>query len=56
MIEVTLKGHRNGVGKHYATVSRLDLFNGEDQTERSYQFYSSTKMEVDKSYILQLIP
>ena len=56
MIEVTFKGHRNGVGRHYVTLSRIDLLNGEDRSERSYSFFSSAKMEVDKSYILQIIP
>ena len=75
MIEITFKGHRNGPGKHYVTVSRqsiafliskevvsftilsvrIDLLDGETQAERTYMFLSSTKMEIDKSYVLQLV-
>ena len=75
MIEITFKGHRNGPGKHYVTLSRqstvfsirkvvlsltilserIDLLDGETQAERTYMFLSSTKMEIDKSYVLQLV-
>lgn len=55
-IEVTFKGHRNGIGRHYVTVSRIDLLNGEDRNEHSYSFFSTAQMEVGKSYILQIIP
>ena len=75
MIEITFKGHRNGPGKHYVTLSRqsivsfittedlsctlyvnrVDLLDGETQAERTYMFLSSTKMEIDKSYVLQLV-
>ena len=36
-------------------MNRIDLLDGETQAERTYMFLSSTKMEIDKSYVLQLV-
>ena len=55
LLEVTLKGERLGIGKHYVTISRVDLFDGEAQVERSFGWFSTAKMEVGQPYVLQII-
>ena len=52
MIEITFKSS-NIIGREYVTVDRLDLKDGEQQTETSFWFLASDKMEVGKTYILQ---
>ena len=51
-IEITFKSS-NLIGREYVTVDRLDLKDGEQQTETSFWFLASDKMEVGKTYILQ---
>ena len=53
-IEITFKS-RNLVGKEYVTVDRLDLKDGEQQTETSFWFLANDKMEVGKTYVLQQV-
>ena len=53
-IEITFQS-RNLVGREYVTVDRLDLKDGEKQTETSYWFLANDKMEVGKTYVLQQV-
>ena len=48
-IDVMLDGSRNGVGRHYATIARVILQDGEGQVENTY-CTTETKMETGETY------